>query len=123
MWIWERVLAPSLKALPAACLEEIIWNEIKAALNEKMVKTLEFKVSVLSIPFEKATAGNGVYSIISRTGKWGPGHAQETRDAQFMQWFTQIALIGVTPARPQVCKCPPPERGCQSVAIFMNRRH
>ena len=55
-------------------------------------------------------ASNGVYSSLFRAKASG-GHskARETRDAQFMQKFVGFALIGVTPARSRVCKCPPPQ--------------
>ena len=51
-----------------------------------------------------------LYSSLFRAKASG-GHskAQETRDAQFMQKFVGFALIGVTPARPRVCKCPLPQ--------------
>ena len=51
---------------------------------------------------------NGVYSSLFR-GKASGGHskARETRDAQFLQKVTRFALIGVGPARPRPCKCPP----------------
>ena len=54
--------------------------------------------------------GNGVYSSLFRAKASG-GHskARETRDGQFMHKFVGFALIGVTPARPRVCKCPPPQ--------------
>ena len=67
---------------------------------------------------------NGVYSsLFCVKGSGGHSKARETRDAQFMQKFVGFALIGVTPARPQVCKCPPPQIPVSSVAIFMSRRH
>ena len=52
---------------------------------------------------------NGVYSSLFRAKASG-GHskARETRDAQFLQKVTRFALIGVGPARPRPCKCPPP---------------
>ena len=53
---------------------------------------------------------NGVYSSLFRAKASG-GHSKagETRDAQFMLKFVGFALISVTPARPGVCKCPPPQ--------------
>ena len=54
--------------------------------------------------------GNGVYSSLFRAKASG-GHskARETRDAQFLQKVTRFALIGVGPARPRPCRCPPPQ--------------
>ena len=56
-----------------------------------------------------ALSNNGVYSSLCRAKASG-GHskARETRNAQFLQKFTRFALIGRGPARPRVCKCPPP---------------
>ena len=53
---------------------------------------------------------NGVYSSLFRAKASG-AHSKtwETRDAQFLQKVTRFALIGVGPARPRVCKCPPPQ--------------
>ena len=53
---------------------------------------------------------NGAYSSLFRAKASG-GHskARETRDAQLLQKVTRFALIGVGPARPRVCECPPPQ--------------
>ena len=53
---------------------------------------------------------NGVYSSLFRAQASG-GHskARETRDAQLMQKFTRFALLGLGPAQPRVCECPPPQ--------------
>ena len=53
---------------------------------------------------------NGVYSLLFRAKASG-GHskAREARDAQSLQKVTRFALIGVGPARPRPCKCPPPQ--------------
>ena len=61
-----------------------------------------------SIP--SLAGANGVYSSLFRAKASGEhSKARETRDAQFLQKVTRFALIGVGPARPRPCKCPPPQ--------------
>ena len=66
------------------------------------------KVITFSLFFKRSL--NGVYSSLFRAKASG-GHskAREPRDPQFLQQVTRFALIGVGPAWPRVCKCPPPQ--------------
>ena len=82
--------------------------EHQGRLLGSRVRFLAGAFAIVSVSAKASLPMGSIHLYFARKASGGHSKARETRDAQFLQKFTRFALIGRGPARPRVCKCPPP---------------